>query len=756
MITSLIFLLLVTGLSGIVAQTVLIRECLILYGGNELSIGVTIGAWVVWEALGAWIGGRWPRGNRGAAHAFIAAGLVFGIVFPASIYAIRAFKVIAGLPPEISLGITSIFGASMAIFLPVGLLHGFAFTAACRVYEGAKDPGGKAAGRVYFYEMVGTIAGGILVSYVLITWLHSFRIAGLILILMALACLVMAVSAATRTGRFLAALSLTAALVSALFMAAGLDGHLQWRSIAVQWHGREVVSYENSLYQNIAVTRGTGQYTLFTDGLPAATIPVPDITRVEEIVHIPFLAHGAPRDVLVLHGGAGGVIGEVLKYPTVRRVDYVEIDPAYLGMVVRYPSALVRTELRDPRVMLHYTDGRRFVKAASPDRRYDVVLVGVASPTTLQANRFFTLEFFREVRRILTDEGILVFTVPGSLAYYDRELKDINMSAMATARKVFAHIAVVPGDENIFLASASAKDIDLSPQRLENRLKDLRLATRLMSLPHLTYRLDRKRMEWFRRTVETSPAEVNRDLGPKGLYYTIAYINALHASSMKGLFAAAGRRGIPVFLAVMGLITAGAFLFRTRHRVIPALFVISTTGFVVMLLELSLIFVFQVVYGYVFHEIGMLITMLMAGMAAGSMAAARRVMTTAGASKALMAAEASLASFCLLLPVLFTLTGHGMGAGGLPGRLLFFALLFVAGFFAGMEFPLAVELCGERERAGRSVGLVYAGDLAGGFIGGMVGGFFLFPLMGLAMSCLFFGAFKAAGLFLLLLSKKRK
>jgi len=258
MIASLISLLLVTGLSGIVAQTVLIRECLILYGGNELSIGVTIGAWVVWEALGAFIGGRWPRGARGAAHAFIAAGLIFGIVFPASIYAIRAFKVIAGLPPEISLGITSIFGASMVIFLPAGLLHGFAFTAACRVYEGVKGPGGKAAGKVYFYEMAGTIAGGILVSYVLVTWLHSFRIAGLILVLMALACLAMAVSAATRAGKLLAALSLAIALGSAVFMAAGLDGRLQLRSIAAQWHGREVVSYENSLYQNIAVTRQRG------------------------------------------------------------------------------------------------------------------------------------------------------------------------------------------------------------------------------------------------------------------------------------------------------------------------------------------------------------------------------------------------------------------------------------------------------------------------------------------------------------------
>jgi spermidine synthase len=132
---------------------------------------------------------------------------------------------------------------------------------------------------------------------------------------MALACLAMAVSAATRAGKLLAALSLAIALGSAVFMAAGLDGRLQWRSIAAQWHGREVVSYENSLYQNIAVTRATGQYTFFTDGLPAATIPVPDIARAEEIVHIPLSHPRHPRNVLVLHGGAGGVIGRGPQVP---------------------------------------------------------------------------------------------------------------------------------------------------------------------------------------------------------------------------------------------------------------------------------------------------------------------------------------------------------------------------------------------------------------------------------------------------------
>jgi len=753
---SLVILLFVTGLSGIVAQTVLIRESLILFGGNELSIGVIIGAWVLWEAVGAYVGGRWPRRDSRVVPALIAADLIFSLAFPAGIYCIRALKVLSGLTPEVALGITNIFFASMAVFLPVGLLHGFAFTTSCRVYEKLKGPGGQAPGRVYFYEMVGTIAGGILVSYVLIAWLHSFRIAGLILIIMPLACLAMALSTTAAGGRkFLAGLCLAAALGSALFMASGLADRLQWQSIRTQWHGREVVSYENSPYQNIAVVRGMGQYTFFTDGLPSATIPVPDITRVEEIVHIPLLAHGTPRDILILHGGAGGVIGEVMKYPMVRRVDYVEMDPAYLATIVRYPSELVRSELGDPRLMLHYTDGRRFVKESYPARRYDVVLLGLASPGTLQANRFFTVEFFQEIERILTDGGILVFTVPGSLAYYDRELRDINMSAMATARHVFRRIAVVPGEENIFLASPSVKAIDLSAEKLTGRLKEYGIPTRLISLSHLVYRLDGEKAKWFHHAIEPSRAGVNSDLAPKGLYYTIAFANALHTTSMKGLFAIAERRGVAFFLIAAAAIAAGAFLLKGRYRSIPVLFVISTTGFVVMLLELSIIFVFQVMYGYVFHEIGMLITMLMAGMAAGSMAVARRGTTPAGASKALMAAEASLALFCLLLLFLFTLVGHGAGAGGPWGRPLIFALLFVAGFFAGMEFPLAAAIHEEGQPARRSVGPVYAGDLVGGFLGGIAGSFFLFPLLGLTMSCLLFGAVKACG-FLLMLSGRKK
>ncbi len=622
MIARLVFALLVTGLSGIVAQTVLIRESLIIYGGNELSIGVIIGSWVLWEALGAYLGGRWPRRGNNAAGALIGASVLFAVLFPVSVYLVRSIKVLSGQPPEISMGIIAVFCTSMIILLPSGLLHGFSFTAACRVYEDRGGPGGQAAGRVYFYEMLGTIMGGIFVSYVLITRFNSFRIAGIISFLLALACLVLALSLQTGQKKFFSALSLAVTAASFFFMAFGLDDQVQGRSINTQWHGRKIVYYKNSPYQNIAVTKEEDQYTFFTDGLPVATIPVPDISRVEEFVHIPLLAHRAPGNVLVLHGGAGGVIGEVLKYPTVKRVDHIEIDPLLLATITRFPSELIRAEMADPRLSLHYNDIRRFVQGTS--LRYDVVLLGLSAPDTLQANRLFTVEFFREAKDILNEGGLFVFTTAGSLAYYDKELQDINMSALATARSVFPHVAVVPGEENLFLASSSAEAVGLSAQQMEAKLKRYGLKTRLISLPHLTYRLDKDRMNWFHEAIRASSAGINRDLAPKGLYYNIAFTNALHTPSLKRYFAAAEGKGIAAASIIMAILIAGAFLLKGRYRAIPVLFAISTTGLVVMLLELSLIFVFQVLCGYVFYEIGMLMAMLMAGMAAGSMAVSRR------------------------------------------------------------------------------------------------------------------------------------
>lgn len=755
MLAALVFSLFVLGFSGIVAQTVLIRECLIIYGGNELSIGMIIGSWVIWEALGAYAGGRLPRKDTAVPRGLVAANLLFTLFFPATIITIRTLKILMGLPPEMSLGINLVFASSLVIFMPCSLLHGFSFTASCRIYEHVNTSAGTAAARTYFFEMAGTIIGGLIVSYVLITQLYAMRISCLVLGIMSVACFVLGATGIenARQRNMAAAASLIFVIAAVLLVAFRLDSAIEAKSIDAEWHGRSIVSYKNSPYQNIVITMEQEQYTFFSDGIPTATLPIPDIVRVEEIVHIPGLAQGSPQDVLIIHGGPGGVMSEMFKYPTLRHIDYVEADPAYLKAIASVQSGLVRYELNDNRVKVHYADGRRFVKETQG--RYDIILSGITAPRTLQANRFFTSEFFGEIRDILKPDGIFIFTLPGSLAYYDRELRDINASIFLTAGGIFGNVAVIPGEENIFLMSSSKTAIDLAIPRLDKRLQSFALSTRLISLPHLTYRLDPEKIQWLHSEIKTSRAKTNHDLAPMGLYYALAFDNALHNPSSKNIFRGLEKYGPASFLMLSAGLAAAAFAFRKRRSTVPVLFVTLTTGFSVMVLELLLIFVYQVRSGYVFHEIGMLITMLMTGMATGALTArtfSKKFLTPV---RALAGAETALAAVCLVVPALFLMPGAFQKLDQLSLRFLFFTLLFVSGFFAGIEFPVAVGVYGKMRSPGRAVGPIYGVDLVGGFMGGIAGGFFLFPLVGLTKTCLFLFAIKGCGILMLLTARRK-
>ncbi|GAG88163.1 unnamed protein product, partial [marine sediment metagenome] len=152
---------------------------------------------------------------------------------------------------------------------------------------------------------------------------------------------------------------------------------IQRSSINEQWHGQNVLHYQNSIYGNVVVTTREEQFTFFSDGVPIITTPIPDITFVEEFVHLPMLYHPAPMEVLIISGGAGGIINEVLKHP-VERIDYVELDPLILEVVKRYSTPLTDMELSSSRVDIHHQDGRYFISQTI--NRYDLILIGLSNP----------------------------------------------------------------------------------------------------------------------------------------------------------------------------------------------------------------------------------------------------------------------------------------------------------------------------------------------------------------------------------------
>jgi spermidine synthase len=125
----------------------------------------------------------------------------------------------------------------------------------------------------------------------------------------------------------------------------------------------------------------------------------------EMLTHVPILAHGQAREIMVIGGGDGGVIEEVLKHASVMRVTLVEIDPGVIEFSRKYLGKICGEAFDDPRTNIVIADG--LVHAETTGDRYDVVVVDSTDPIG-PGEALFSDRFYRACRRCAAPGGILV------------------------------------------------------------------------------------------------------------------------------------------------------------------------------------------------------------------------------------------------------------------------------------------------------------------------------------------------------------
>ncbi len=134
-----------------------------------------------------------------------------------------------------------------------------------------------------------------------------------------------------------------------------------------------------------------------------------DITQVAEkndwqyhepMVHPAMCCHPRPSDILVIGGGDGGILREVLKHRTVRSVTFVELDEKVVEFARAYLSVINNGAFDDPRVETVFSDGRAFVERNR--KRFDVVIMDMTDPFG-PSRMLYTREFFRAVKRSFKD-----------------------------------------------------------------------------------------------------------------------------------------------------------------------------------------------------------------------------------------------------------------------------------------------------------------------------------------------------------------
>lgn len=164
----------------------------------------------------------------------------------------------------------------------------------------------------------------------------------------------------------------------------------------------------------------------------------------EMLTHVVMHAHPNPKKVIVIGGGDGGTVREVLKHSSVEKVYFVEIDEQVINVSKEFFPA-VACSIDDSRVEIKCMDGAEFIKNRDSD--IDVVIVDSTDPIGF-AKSLFTVEFFNSIKKCLKSEGFFVMHTESLLLH-----KDMVIEAQKTLKQVFpvvdlytTPIATYPGN----------------------------------------------------------------------------------------------------------------------------------------------------------------------------------------------------------------------------------------------------------------------------------------------------------------------
>jgi len=755
--------ILVVGLSGIVAQVLLLRELLVSFYGNELTIGIILANWVLLEALGVFLIGKIidriknkinPVRNTmqkssnaivsNGVNVFIWLQLIFSFMLPISIYLCRTFKYILGIPYGEAMGLFTIFLSSFFIILPLSFCHGSLFSASCKLYPIYFKDSTSSIGKVYAWETIGTLFGGIILTYLLLPYLDSFQIAFSISFINLAISLVLLKDFPKAKLKYIVLASII------LFTYLSLSGNLnkiQRISLNKQWQGRKLLDYRNSIYGNIAVTKEKEQYTFFYNGIPIITTPYPDRQFVEEFGHLPLLFHQAPKDIFVISAGAGGLINEILKHP-IEKLDYVELDPLIIEMLKKYPTALSEAELKERRVNIINLDGRFYLR--TNPKLYDIILIGMSNQSDLSTNRFFTQEFFSLVKKRLNSDGILSLWLPGSLTYISQELRDINFSIINSLKSVYNYVRIIPGDYNIFLASSSENIMEVDSKLISQRIRQQNIKTEILIPDYLDYRLNKRWLNWFMQSWRGATTQVNRDLKPITVFRTLIFWNKKFSPNFAKIleyFQGLNLKLITIFIILITPFLLFIFRYFRKMKLVVA-YSIFSTGFFGMLTSLILMFGFQVFYGYLYYRIAVLISIFMAGIALGSIFMTKNIPKIKKELDLFVVLEVFVIVFSYIMALVITQFVVPLQYVSS----IFILLFFVSGILIGLEFPLASKIyLGRQGHIGETAGVLYGADLLGGWLAGILGGIILLPILGLFNSCIVIVLLKLSSLLLLVI-----
>lgn len=678
-------------------QIAVVRQLLSIFSGNELDIGITISVWLISVGAGSYLGHRINFKN-----AFAISFIAVAVLSQITVLFINLIRPVFSIEygEVIPFGITVV--STFVSLFPLCFVVGMQFPLAISHLK--DDPA-----RIYGIEASGAFIGGVLFTLFLSGKIDMPSLSFVVSLLNIFVALLLMKK------------KMIISLLPLIFIFYLI---ISWIDTGIFVKGMELIEKVESSYGEVSILKMKGQFNIYTSG--KFQFSYPDIQTEELKAHLPVSVHPSPENILVI-GGSPAVLRELLKYKV--NIDFIEIDKEVINASMRILNDKDRGIISDRRLKIITMDGRSFIK--NLDRpAYDLVIINLPSPSTAQINRFYTIDFFRELKSVLKKDGIISLSLQTSSGYISRKIQMTNGSIYNSVRNVFRYTEVSSEEYGYLFASDSP--IDVGIETLKERSRSSGINTGYFEQYIFEDAFSMFKTEMVKERLQKINV-INRDIQPVSYLYSIMLWTEMHGGKLLNQILALKERQLLIMHGVLFIIIA-AFFFKKRQSVYYSMF---TTGYSVMSFSIIIILNFQARFGYVYETIGLITALFMFGMSIGAMIIKRQK------------SPLKLLRLTEIVSALFFTSSLLL----LYNESIFYALSLLCGIIGGIQFVMA-NRCMSGD-PGRYAGKIYAIDLAGSFPGALITSLVFVPLTGINNSVMFLSFIKMVS-FILLLSVRHE
>jgi len=722
------------GLFAIAAQALLFREFVTGLEGHDIAVGLFFAAWLLWVALGAWLG-RWvtaasrlslPRLDALAGVACLAYVPALILEFVLILHVRR----MAGVESYVLLPLGPLVLWSLVVCAPVSLVTGIVFPVLCTWME-RQTPWPVTA--VYVIESIGSLIGGLGATLVPALGGSSSLVFLLLVAVLGAGSLC---AVLTTTPRRAASAALAAVLLvgSCAGLALRVDRPLTLWIQRAKWSQRLPAQAFGGAFvtaqAEYLVGTYQGQFLVLREGSVCEALP--DREEAGRIAAMGLCQNTQAQRVLVV-GSAVGLCQALLKAQTLEEVDWFHPDSQYIRRVRDVLPADLR--ITDPRFTALSRDIRGHLQA-NPSC-YDLVIVHLHGVGSSGLNRYTTQEFYERVKGSLRPGGLIVVAVPGGENVVGPELAFLGASAQRTLAQVFDHSLLVPGDQTLLLASATP--LSGEPRVLRDLWAGLPGSAEIYPADALLSILRPQRARQVQEVYDqvARPGEdlVNRDARPTTHRYGLLLAARHGGVSLTGLVGRAARVGVWLLLIPLGAAVVLRWVYLLAHRsrcqegnlasgsTFSEGFLVFSAGWVGLGAVIVLMSLVQARFGTLYLVVGLVSALFMAGLTAGA-----------------VVCQALLKRLRPRLGIVVTVVLHGgllaavatEAVPGLVSQAGLAAAFVAAGLCGGAYLPLAAQLLAQGGLdTHRAAGRLQVVDHAGACAGGLVTSLVLIPLAGM-------------------------